>query len=621
MSAGSDDISTSRRRILAATELLGHLDDATLDGLLAEVEWVSLAGGATLFRQGDRADAVYIVVSGRLVAVVEEEDGTERRVREIGRGENVGEIAMLTDEPRTASVRAVRDSEIARLDRACFERVVARDPAAMTRLARMLAGWLKTSNRPRRSAATVVTIALVPLGRSAPLGDFATALARVLEKIGPTAHLHRERIAAEGHDEAAEDESDPSAAARTSAWLDQVEAAHRFVLYQGHGDSPGWTRRCVRQADRVLLVADAAARPEDAWHEGRALLGPLATREGSELALVQPDGRTPAETARWLAGRRIAGHHHLRLSSQADLERLARRLTGRSVALVLSGGGARGFAHIGVVQALEEADIPIDRVGGTSMGAVIAAQLACGHGAREMLELNRAWLRENPLRDLTLPFVSLVTGRGGVKLLHEMFGERSIEDLWMEYFCTTTNLTRSRLVVHRDGLLRRAVRASISIPGIAPPSPQPNGDLLVDGAVLNNLPVDVMIGLGSGTIVAVDVAPAEDLSVGTSYEEAPSAWQVLLQRVSPFHGGEGRFPSIYRILERTMLVASLAHSERVRAEVDLYLDPPVTGFPMFDWSRLEELAETGHRFALRRIEQWRRSSVACRRSLDPFETA
>jgi lysophospholipid hydrolase len=618
VSAGSDDTSTSRRRILAATELLGDLDDATLDELLAEVEWVSLTGGATLFRQGDRADALYIVVSGRLAAVFEEDDGTERLVREIGRGENVGELAMLTDEPRSATVHAVRDSELARLDRACFERVVSRHPPAMTRLARMLAGWLKSSNRARRSPATVVTIAVIPLGRGAPLGALAASLVCALEKIGPTAHLHRERSAAEGHEEAAEDESDASGYARTSAWLDQVEGAHRFVLYQGDGGSAGWTRRCVRQADRVLLVADAAASPEDAWFECRALLGPLPLKHGAELALVQPEGRTPSGTAGWLAGRRLAGHHHLRLSSREDVERLARRLTGRSLALVLSGGGARGFAHIGVIRALEEAGIPIDRVGGTSMGAVIAAQLACGNDARAMLELNRAWLRENPLRDLTLPFVSLVTGRGGVKLLLDMFGERSIEDLWMEYFCTTTNLTRSRLVVHRDGLLRRAVRASISIPGIAPPAPQPNGDLLVDGAVLNNLPVDVMIGLGAGTIVAVDVAPAEDLSVGTSYEEAPSAWQMLLERASPFRRGGSRFPSIYRILERTMLVASLAHSERVRADVDLYLDPPVTGFPMFDWSRLEELAETGHRFALRRIEQWRHSSVACRRSLDPF---
>jgi predicted acylesterase/phospholipase RssA len=253
------------------------------------------------------------------------------------------------------------------------------------------------------------------------------------------------------------------------------------------------------------------------------------------------------------------------------------------------------------------------------MGAVIAAQLACGLDAAAMLEQNRMWLRENPLRDWTLPVVSLVTGRGGVKLLQEMFGERRIEDLWIEYFCTTTNLTRSRLVVHREGLLRRAVRAGISIPGIAPPAPQPNGDLLVDGAVLNNLPVDVMIGLGAGTIVAVDVAPSEDLSVDPSYEEAPSPWRVLFDRLSPFSSGGARFPGIYRILERTMLVASLAHSEAVRADVDLYLDPPVASFPMFDWSRLEELAETGYRFAARSIERWRHSSVACRRTVGSFE--
>lgn len=614
------DVLAERRRILAGSELLGGLEGDAIEGLLAEVEWVSLPGGATLFRQGDAADALYVVVSGRLVAVYEEEDGSERPVREIGRGENVGELALLTDEPRSATVRAARDSELARLGRDCFERVVARHPAAMTRLARMLAGWVKRANRPRRSPGTVVTIALLPLGVAAPVSVVAARLAEALGRLGRTVHLDRARMAQSCRGGGPDEEPGTRGYAVATAWLDQLEAAHRYVLFEGDAASPGWSRRCVREADRVVLIADAGLAPEICWEQCRALLGPIPVKAGWELVLAQAtDSAAPVPSAEWLEGRRFAHHHRLRLASRSDVERLARRLTGTSLGLVLSGGGARGFAHIGVVRALAEAGIPIDHVGGTSMGAVIAAQLACGLDAPAMLEQNRAWLRENPLRDWTLPVVSLVSGRAGVKLLHAMFGERRIEDLWIDYFCTTTNLTRSRLVVHREGLLRRAVRASISIPGIAPPAPQPNGDLLVDGAVLNNLPVDVMVGLGAGTIVAVDVAPSEDLSVDPSYEEAPSPWQVLLDRVSPFASGGARFPGIYRILERTMLVASLAHSQAVRSEVDLYLDPPVARFPMFDWSRLEDLAETGYRFAAQSIERWRRSSVACQRSVDPFD--
>jgi predicted acylesterase/phospholipase RssA/CRP-like cAMP-binding protein len=607
-----------RRRILASTELLGALDDRTVDALLGEVEWVQIAGGATLFRQGDTADALYIVVTGRLVAVFEEADGSEQLVREIGRGENVGELAMLTEEPRSATVRAVRDSELARIDRACFEALVARHPPVMTRLARMLAGWVGRSNRPRRSPASVVTIALLPVGRDARSADLAAGLVAALAKLGPTAHVHRERVAAECRPSAPDEEPGSRGYARTSEWLDELEVAHRYVVYEGSAASASWSRRCLRQADRVVLVADATAHPAPTLRDLHETFGAL--RPTCELALVSPESSTSAVgTASWLEHQRFAAHHHLRLASRSDVERLARRLTGNSTALVLSGGGARGFAHIGVVRALAEAGIPIDRIGGTSMGAVIGAQLACGLDAAAMLELNRLWLRDNPLRDWTLPIVSLISGRGGVKLLGEMFGDRRIEDLWIEYFCTTTNLTRSRLVVHREGLLRRAVRASISIPGIAPPAPQPNGDLLVDGAVLNNLPVDVMVGLGAGAVVAVDVAPAEDLSVDPRYEEAPSSWRLLLERVNPLQAAGPRFPGIYRILERTMLVASLAHSAAVRNDVDLYLDPPVGRFAMFDWSQLDELAETGYRFASERIEQWRRSSVACRRTLDPFE--
>jgi predicted acylesterase/phospholipase RssA len=524
---------------------------------------------------------------------------------------------MLTDEPRSATVRAARDSELARIDRACFEAVIARHPSAMTRLARMLAGWLRSSNRPHRSPASVVTIALLPVGRAPSTAALARNLVTALAKLGPTAHLHRERVAAECRPGAADEEPSARGYARTSEWLDEIEVASRYVVYEGSVASPSWSRRCLRQADRVLLVAAATEEAEPSLGELRDVVGPL--RPTCELVLVHPDAMASVSgTDAWLGRQRFAAHHHLRLSSQADVERLARRLSGSSTGLVLSGGGARGFAHIGVIRALAEAGVPVDRVGGTSMGAVVGAQLACGHDAAAMLELNRLWLRENPLRDWTLPIVSLISGRGGVKLLGEMFGERRIEDLWIEYFCTTTNLTRSRLVVHRDGVLRRAVRASISIPGIAPPAPQPNGDLLVDGAVLNNLPVDVMIALGAGSVVAVDVAPAEDLSVDPSYAEAPSPWEMLLERVSPLRGGGPRFPSIYRILERTVQVASLAHSEAVRRDVDLYLDPPVGRFAMFGWTQLDELVETGYRFAIRRIEQWRQTSVACQRTIEPF---
>ena len=291
--------------------------------------------------------------------------------------------------------------------------------------------------------------------------------------------------------------------------------------------------------------------------------------------------------------------------SRRDVERLARRLTGKSVGLVLSGGGARGFAHIGVIQALEEAGIPIDRLGGTSMGAVIAAQYAAGLDPPAMLELNRVWQERNPLWDLTLPLIALVSGRTGLRILERMFGDRRIEDLWLDFFCCSTNLTRSELSVHRDGPLARWVRASISIPGIAPPLRIENGDLLVDGGVLNNLPADVMRLLGSGRTIAVDVALPGDLIMDPHDGDMPSPWQMLRSYLPAAGGGiTARTPSIFAILERTTLVASLSLSQRLSREVDLYVSPPVGTFGSFEWGALDRIVAAGLEFGRERIAQW-----------------
>jgi predicted acylesterase/phospholipase RssA len=288
--------------------------------------------------------------------------------------------------------------------------------------------------------------------------------------------------------------------------------------------------------------------------------------------------------------------------------------------VVLSGGAAKGFAHIGVLRALEEAGVPVDQIGGTSMGSVIAAQYAAGATPGEMLELNRLWASHSPLRDLTLPVIALVSGTSGLALLERMFGDRRIEDLWLDYFCVSANLTHSHVVVHRDGLLRQWVRASVAIPGIVPPLRLENGDLLVDGAVLNNLPADIVRGLGAGCVVAVDVTPPEALPTD-DYVDQPSTWQqlrLLRSALLPF-GAPVRSPTIFSILYRSVLTASRSLSERLKGEVDLYIAPRVDGVGFFEWKALERIAELGFREARQRLEGWehdasRPTAPAARRS-------
>ncbi len=391
-----------------------------------------------------------------------------------------------------------------------------------------------------------------------------------------------------------------------SAWLDELEVAHRFLVYEGDHGAPAWTRRCMREADRILFVASAAGERREASQTVARLLrsaAPSAARE--ELVLLHADGSNPEGTAAWLGLRAFAAHHHVCLGDSRHVERLARGLTGTSIGIVLGGGAAKGFAHIGVLRALEEAGVPIDHIGGTSMGSVIAAQYAAGVSPAEMLELNRLWSTHNPLRDVTLPVIALISGTSGRILLEAMFGDRRIEDLWLDYFCVSANLTRSEVVVHRDGPLQQWVRASIAIPGIVAPLRLETGDLLVDGAVLNNLPADVMRRLGAGRVIAVDVTPPEALPTD-DYTDQPSTLQslrLLGSALLPF-GTQPRSPTIFSILYRTVLTASRSLSERLKHEVDLYLAPPVGNVGFFEWKALERIADVGFRDARRRVERW-----------------
>jgi NTE family protein len=273
--------------------------------------------------------------------------------------------------------------------------------------------------------------------------------------------------------------------------------------------------------------------------------------------------------------------------------------------LVLSGGGARAFAHIGVLRAFEEEGLVVDRVGGASMGAVLAAQYACGYGVDKMIALNReGWNKFKPHRDYTLPVISMVSPNKGNQMLNMMFGERHFEDLWLNCYAVSANLSRSKVVVHREGLVTQWLGASIAIPGTAPPTLTADGDLLVDGGVLENLPAAPMLAKGEGPVAAVDVLPSVDLTVDARYTSTPSPLRALYEQYNPF-GERREFPNIFKILYRTALISNLRSVNQVRADIDLYLDPPVSNFDIFEMNSIDRIVEVGYRFAKERTRAFR----------------
>jgi NTE family protein len=558
------------RRQLAAAPALADLAPTALDALADELEWLALPGGHDLFIAGEPSDALYVVLSGLLGVYAPDE--SSRSVARLGAGELVGEMGLLSGRTRQATVRALRDSELARLPAAAFERAWRRHPDLLLRLARLVVQRVEHAPA-QRSRTAARTFALLPQSIEVDAGGFATDLVAALGSLGRAELVWSVR-----------------GADHTSDWFHRIESANDFVVYCADPEPSTWTKLCVRQADALLLLARAEA-PAGPW----PALASLPDVQRAELVLLHDGAIAAGHAARWRAHVPGVRHHHA--TGADDVARVARLLTGRAVALVLSGGGARGFAHVGVVKALREAGVPIDAVGGTSMGAIMGAGVAAGWSVAEMIErFHRTFVATNPLDDYTLPLVALVAGRKVSRLLRQEFGEVAIDDLRLPFYAVSSNLTTGRSVVHADGPLWRWLRASVAIPGVLPPVFH-GGEVYVDGGAINNLPVDVMRDAACGTVIGVDVGHDPAFTTDADDVDQPPLWKTLMRL-----GGRARRPSILQILMRSGMVNSAAATAARREQTDFLLQPPLADVDLLAWRSFDHAIAAGYRHARERLE-------------------
>ncbi len=586
-------------------ELFGPIDETMLQVIEKEVEWIHLDGNEYLFRQGDKNRDLYIVISGQLHAFNEESNGDKQLLNEITRGESIGELALLTEEPRAASVQAVRDSNLVKISNSAFWRIAGKYPQIIKSISRLVVNRLqkKYSSPP---ASRVTNIAVLPFGRDIDVTKFARRLYTSLSELGSTLHLSS-MILNDLLDipDAADFSSSNLFKDRLAVWIEEQESRYRYIIYEADRSLSPWTKRCVRQADRILYVADASRDPA-ASKIGNFLSGindrPISGRQF--LILTYPTNISfPSGTSHWLSALKVDAHYHVRWQEDADFIRLARILGSNAVGLVLGGGGARGFAHIGVIKAFEEKGLPIDLIGGTSIGSIIAAVYAMGWDCETMLQKSRElFLKKKPLNDFTLPLISLIKGRKFDRISQEVFGEACIEDLWLNYFCVSCNLTDSKVFVSDKGPVWKAIRASSSLPGILAPVLD-KGKVLVDGGILNNLPGDVMRKKDAGTVIVVDVNPQQDLKV--NYDVIPSPWKVLSNKLLPSKkDANAPVPDIATVLMRTTIISSIHNAAAVIRDSDLYLQPPIGQFGLLEFKSFERIVEAGYSYAKEKLKSF-----------------
>ncbi|MBX3476199.1 MAG: patatin-like phospholipase family protein [Brevundimonas sp.] len=544
----------------------------TLEAALARVfegrmidraSWFALTGGEALFHEGDPADTLYLVRNGRLGVFRHEPGQPSQFIGVVRPGEPVGEMAMLAGAPHTASVVALRDSEILALPRDAFFEAARTEPDLMVELSRLM---IQRARDRRSGAAEPSVFGFIGL-RPRPVRPFVDRVAAAIQAMGFTCRV-----------------IDHSALSSATEWFSRVEDAHDYVLYVAEADEPAWAALCARQVDRVFMIGNPLLAPPAAPPRRP---GPDAAHRQPDLILLRDARLTrPANTRIWLDALNPGRWFHVAEGVADDASRIARVVTGTAVGVVFSGGGARAYAHIGVVQALHEARVPFDFVGGASMGAVVGAGPALGWTDAELeAHIRQAFVRTDPLSDIAFPIVAMTRARKVERLLHDAYGEIEIEDMPLPFFCTSSNLTNGQVQTHRRGLLRQAMRASISIPGVMPPVVM-DDQVLVDGAVLKNFPAEIMRQMTNGPIVGSDVSQAR--GVDPASLENPSWLHWLVS------GAWKKGPPIVAVLMRSATLTTDAEIEASRAITDLLIQPTPEGMDIRDWKAYDAPVEAGY---------------------------
>lgn len=596
---------TNRSHLLRIVERYFGIVGADADVLIGDMTASNVAGGEWLFRQGQAADSLYFLVRGRMQVWVEPDAGQEdhepRLLGEIAPGECVGEIGLLTGGVRTAGIRAIRDSQLLKLDRNTFEQFSVAHPNLVMQLAGSVARRLteRTKLAPDASR-NLATVTLLPLDETPWLDDFCERLAAEFRQRASTLLLTSRNLGQHGApvDSIAAGDVIPDS---LKHWLDAQENEHRLLIYVADPGDTSWSNLCLRQSDIIFLLADSTGDPRRrAWE--RNLLGSgAATTAKQALLLRHPAADTEISgTHNWIDTRDLEFHMHIRAGHRDEVSRLVRMLLGEAVGLVLGGGAARGFAEIGAYRAICEAGIPIDWVGGTSIGGIIGAAIARDRGPDYVFEdCREAFVKGKPFGDFTLPILSLLRGKRMERLTqHHLQGE--IEDLPVSFFCVSTLLDSGEIHVHESGSIWRSLRATAALPGMLPPAVI-NKRLVVDGAVLNNLPVDIMREKPVGRIIAVDVSSRRTYTV--EYDELPSPWSVLTSGLIPGKS-KHKVPGVISVLMKSAEIGTAGKMREIAAMADLLLRPPVDMFGLTDIKSFDQIVEAGYAHASENLEKW-----------------
>jgi NTE family protein len=582
--------------LIKSSKLFSSLDDAGRKKLVPMLHEIKLKKNRYLFRQGELSDGVYLVMSGKLVAILKTVHDENKVLSEMRTGETLGEIGAMSHEPRGASVKALEDSILFKLSCENFFKLCEAYPSLLLQTMSVLATRSRTlidmltAREPAKKH-----IAILPASKNSRMQELSDAILKNLHGFANVTVLS---------------DYDDSIAHKTLSQLQkqiaELDGNNTKILYILGLHDTHLSKACFENVDALYVVGNGRSKAylNPVTHK-RLHNAELSYKASPELMLIYPNGeKPPIATSKWLKLINFGMHHHIRLSEQKDLQRILRFMTGSAVGIVLGGGGARSWAHIGAIRALQESGISIDLICGTSGGAIVAGYYALHESVEdnndELSDLSKITYKAASLRHLTWPAVSIFDGASFTKKQQQIFGHKKIENLWLPFFCVSCNLTKSIPVVHCSGELWKKIRASTAVPGIFPPVVM-HGQLHLDGGIVNNLPIDLMKKFSSsvGTSIAVELIHVTQDAKDYNF---PPILPLIPTFLSKFKLGykDYKFPSFVDTFLKSLLAGSSVKQNENALAADILISPTLSHFDLLRVTpkQQKELIKIGHKATL-----------------------
>ena len=575
-------------------------------------EWQFIEDNNKLFDINTKSDSFYFLVSGLLKAFIPIKDNYIQ-VGEINEGEVIGEMGIISDEPRSATIFATRDSLVFKLNIDVANRLIMKYPLVLLQVATKIADRLRKTQQENKNLEQRTDIfSLIPLSiGQGPINDLfniGNLLVKSISRSDTCLFLSSSKInemlnIENINDELRKDKYFPP----LNDLIENIFKENRYLILSCDSDYTPWTFWCLSISDKQIFVVDRSEgisnikMVDEINKQDQSIPDHLIDQK--QLIVYHQSKKIFPERTKEILDKlpKISQHYHMAKDDLFDSDRVGRMIIKKGIGLCLSGGGAKGNAHIGVYKALIENKIPIDVVCGTSAGGIVGSLIAFGYDPETIVERLKQTYKRNSFKEYNIPVTSIIATKKIIEDAIWLGNDMDIEDLWIPYFSVAVNISKSTLDVIDKGPVYVATRATGALPGIVLPVIK-DSSFLVDGGLINNMPGDIMVEKYGGKLISVNVSPHEGLDA--SFKDFPNQNRYFFKKLLKMKKNmKHELPALSNIIMRSIFVASSSKYKDVVNISDLFFDLNVSGVGLLEFDRIDDSVEFGYNHAMKTLEE------------------